>query len=230
MTRPDRRQPVASLPLLLLPGTLCDAELWDKVQWNSPVHGPSVLRGATLEEAADRALRDAPGQLHVVGFSLGAIVACEVLRQAPARVARLTLLAVNPQAPTPTQLQTWAHTEACVHAGEFDRLVSALPSPQRAMAGRVGPAAYLEQLALMRSRPDSRSTLAAYAGPLTLLVGQDDSVTPPRLSHDLQALRHQTGCGPTRLQIVVGAGHFLPLDAPQVVGAATGNAQEPAYG
>jgi len=60
--------------------------------------------------------------------------------------------------------------------------------------------------------PDSRPLLADYRGPLTLLVGQDDTVTPPQLADEMKTLAPQA-----RLHVIPNAGHYLPLDAPQAV-------------
>jgi len=226
--------PSLTLPLVLLPGTLCDAELWRDVPW-APAperYGPETLRGTTLPQAAELALEGAPERFHLVGFSLGAIVACEVLRRFPARVARLTLIAANPHAPREAQRVAWDEQETWTRAGHFERVVAAV-SPAgtqrervQQMARRVGPEAVLDQLALMRSRPDSRPDLARYAGPLTLLVGEHDAVTPPALAGELRDLRAGR---PTVVTVIAGAGHYLPLDAPQAVGAALGSGREVAY-
>ena len=210
-------------PPLLLPGTLCDAALWEALPLPAGTRIVGEVRGRTLEEAAALALAGAPERVHLVGFSLGAIVAFEVLRRSPGRVARLTLIAANPHAPTENQLLVWAEQERRVRAGNFADVaeslaVGARPEHRRTlhdMAQRVGAAAFLEQLSLLRSRPDSRATLQRYSGPLTLLVGQNDTTTPPTLAHETKRLAPQAD-----LRIVAGAGHYLPLDAPQSVAEA----------
>nr|WP_246580541.1 alpha/beta fold hydrolase [Deinococcus aestuarii] len=180
-----------------------------------------MVRGDSLPEAAARVLATLPtgGRVHLVGFSLGAIVAFEVLRRAPERLARLTLLGANPHAPTPLQLETWAAHERQVRAGHFGEVAEALAGgagPNRGavleMARRVGPEVYLEQLGLLRSRPDSRADVARFTGPLTLLVGAEDTVTPPRLAEDLRSFAPHAS-----VRIVPEAGHYLPLDAPDAV-------------
>ncbi len=213
--------------LLLLPGTLCDAALWAGVSLPAGARVMETVRGGSLAEAARLALTDAPVRFHLLGFSLGAIVAFEVLRQAPQRVARLTLISANPHAPSSAQLHAWAEQEQQVRAGGFEALAESLtPQGQHReavleMALRVGPGAFLEQLALLRSRSDSRPLLTDYNGPLTLMVGQDDTVTPPRLAEEMKALAPQA-----RLRVIPNAGHYLPLDAPQAVSEAL---REPAY-
>lgn len=211
---------------VLLPGTLCDPTLWAGVAVPAgAVILPSV-RGHTLADAARRVLDLVPPKepLHLVGFSLGAIVAFEALRQAPERLARLTLISANPHAPTQTQLDTWAEHERQVRAGGFETVVHALSEAAGAhgqavleMARRVGPEVYLEQLGLLRSRPDSRADLAQFSGPLTVLVGQQDHLTPPHLADELGALVPHA-----QVIKVPGAGHYLPLDAPRPISAVLG--------
>ena len=212
---------------LLLPGTLCDAALWSGVSLPTGAEVVETVRGGSLARAAELVLNGAPERCHLVGFSLGAVVAFEVLRQAPKRVARLTLIAANPHAPGIGQLNTWAEQERVVSGGGFAELVMTLvpAGPQGPtvleMALRVGPEAFLEQLQLLRSRPDSRSTLAHYGGPLTVLVGEHDTVTPPYLAEEMKALAPQA-----QVQVIPNAGHYLPLDAPQFISDVL---KEPAY-
>lgn len=207
--------------MVLVPGTLCDGALWAGVAVPDGARVLDMVRGRSLPEAAEQVLGAVPmgERLHLVGFSLGAIVAFEVLRWAPERLARLTLISANPHAPTPAQLETWAAHEEQVRAGQFEKLAGTLTEGAGThhgavldMARRLGPEVYLEQLGLLCSRPDSRPDVAGFTGPLTLLGGGDDRVTPPRLTEELQALApHAT------VRVVPGAGHYLPLDAPDTV-------------
>lgn len=212
---------------LLLPGTLCDATLWSGVSLPAGAEVTQTVRGGSLTQTAALVLNGAPERFHLVGFSLGAIVAFEVLRQAPGRVARMTLIAANPHSPSSGQLRSWAGQERTVLDGGFLELVRTLvPAGPHGrtvleMALRVGPEAFLDQLQLLRSRPDSRSTLAHYRGPLTVLVGANDTVTPPHLAKEIKALAPQAN-----VRIIPNAGHFLPLDAPQSISDAL---KEPAY-
>ena len=213
---------------MLLPGTLCDDSLWEGVARPQDSRALPAIRGATLADAAADAVSGLSGALHVVGFSLGALVAFEVLRRWPERVGRVTLISANPLAPTAAQLDAWAGQQRATEAGGFAEVARQVAGAAGVhapavlgMARRVGAATFLEQLALLRSRPDSRPTLAAYTGPLTLLVGADDAVTPPALSLAMAALVPQTD-----LRVLPGAAHYLPLDAPWAVSDAL---REPSY-
>lgn len=204
---------------LLLPGTLCDAALWTGVTLPRDARVLDSVRGSSLKEAAEHAVQDAPRRFHLIGFSLGAILAFEVLRRFPARVARLTLISANPHAPTPAQLELWAAQRRQVEAGQFDNVVETIAASAGGhqaritdMARHVGTEVFLQQLELLRSRPDSRPTLAAWQGPATFLVGENDVTTPPDLAEEMRALVKGAS-----LRIIPGAGHYLPLDAPPAV-------------
>ncbi len=206
----------------LLPGTLCDGTLWADVALPAGAVCLPALHGSSLKAAAQQVLGSGAGPFHLVGFSLGAIVAFEVLRLAPEQVASLTLLSANPQAPSEAQLAAWAEQERGVRQGQFERVAQQLSRPAgtqqprvQQMAQQVGPEIFLDQLHLLRSRPDSRPTLAAYRGRCQLLVGELDQVTPERYTREMAALMPQA-----RVEVIAGAGHYLPLDAPAAVGQA----------
>lgn len=87
-------------PLVLLPGTLCDERIWAQV---IPLSG-----AARTDAMATAVIRQAPDRFALAGFSLGGIVALEVVAQAPERVARLALIDTNPH-PDPPARQTRRH-------------------------------------------------------------------------------------------------------------------------
>ena len=65
---------------------------------------PVARRSAS---AADDVLRDAPETFSLAGFSLGAVVALEIMRRAPERVERLALLSANAGGSTPEHFAAW---------------------------------------------------------------------------------------------------------------------------
>ena len=127
----------------------------------------------TVADAAESVLAAAPDRFALAGHSLGGIVALEVLRRAPHRVARLALLNSSARPPSDAQLEAWAQLRARTEDGEFAAVVAeqaatnvgepAAGRPElverwidiaaRRRAGR----ASLRQLSMQASRRDGRA-------------------------------------------------------------------------
>ena len=84
------------LPTLLVPGLLCTARLYAAqipVLWSfGPVMVVDHRRDDSMAAIARRILEQAPPRFALLGLSMGGYIALELLRQAPARAARLALL------------------------------------------------------------------------------------------------------------------------------------------
>lgn len=221
-------------PLVLLPGTLLDAELFGhQIAHLSDTAEITVGDLATDDSIAGMAqtvLASAPQRFALAGLSLGGIVAFEIMRQAPERVTRLALLNTNPLPPRPEQLATWAELGGLARAGRLDQVVDRLlPGLLRpgwrtderaeravhAMAGRSGPTTYVRQLHALAGRVDSRPVLPEITCPTLVLVGRQDALTPIDLHEALAA-----AIPGAALVIVEQCGHLSPLEQPQAVTAA----------
>ena len=90
-------------PLFLLPGTLADDTVFAPVLERLGLTSAWMrLAGATsAAEMAKLILATAPPRFTLIGFSLGAIMALEVVAQAPERIERLALLGCNARDLTP---------------------------------------------------------------------------------------------------------------------------------
>ena len=76
----------------------------------------------------------------------------------------------------------------------------------------VGPEAFLKQLGLLESRPDSRPSLAAISCPTLLVAGRHDRVTPPELLGEMQGM-----IPGSRLATLPACGHYAALERPRAV-------------
>jgi len=219
--------------LLFLPGLLCDARLWrDQVAALPGVacHVADLTHDESIGAMAARALRAVPGDtpLAVCGLSMGGYVAFEIMRQAPARVARLALFDTSARPDTPEQTRRrralLALSESGMFRGVTPRLLPQLLAPGNlagplgaevmAMAERVGrPAFHRQQRAIMH-RADSRPGLAGIAVPTLVAVGEEDALTPPHLAEEMAA-----GIPGARLARIAGAGHLPSMEAPEAVTA-----------
>ncbi|WP_114560572.1 alpha/beta fold hydrolase [Desertihabitans aurantiacus] len=216
-----------TLPLLRLPGMLLDERLWTRVGAGSDVVD-LPLAGASLEEAVEAVLAVAPPRFDLAGLSLGAVVAMALVARAPGRVRRLVLLSCNGRAPTPAQHAGWDALEEQTLAGGFERITPEVLWPTLVAPGRrddaelagladrmaraVGVRSFRQQLAVQRSRWDLRPGLAGFPGPATVVAGEQDALCSVPMHEEVAAALPSA-----ELVVVPGAGHLVPLEAPETV-------------
>ena len=223
---------MARIPLLLLPGTFCTEAMWrHQLEHLSNVVEVSVgdpSAGESVAEVAENVLARAPERFALAGFSMGAIIAFEILRWAPERVTRLALLDANPGGSTPEQREAWEGMKETVRAGGLEDILNGMtrnvhPARQndlwlketiRLMGLVTGEKACLRQLSTLQSRQDSRSELGKIACPTLLIVGRQDEVTPVGLHEEMRAAIPESS-----LFIVEDSGHYTPMERPQAVTA-----------
>lgn len=213
---------------LLIPGNMCDARLWTAaVRTALPdALDADTTSDATIVAMAARALSATRGQLVPVGFSMGAIVALEMARQAPERIAGLVLLDANPSADLPERAAVRPRQQADVRGGLLEAVVvgelkpnylaranrgnRALLSVLREMALDLGADVFVAQSEALRTRGDLRAVLPGLDVPVLIACGAEDALCPPEW-HEAMAgsARHAT------LSVVAGAGHMLPLEQPE---------------
>ena len=219
------------LPTVLIPGLLCTPRLYaDQVAalWRfGPVTVANHTRDDSMSDIARRVLSDAPPKFALIGLSMGGYVAFEAQRQAPDRVAKLALLDTTARPDAPEQTEQRKRQIEMARTGRFEgiaqllfpRFVSAarhgdraLEAIVRTMAEDTGPEAFVRQQTAIMNRVDSRPGLASIRCPTLVLVGADDSLTPPDRAAEMAAAI------PGARQIVVPAcGHLSTLEQPQAV-------------
>lgn len=220
-------------PLVLIPGLLCDAAVWqaqlDGLAAVARMHVADVTRDGSMAAMAARVLSEAPFErFALAGFSMGGYVAFEVLRRAPARVSRLALLDTSARPDTPErsrqrrEFMALARRERgfapvnrvmlplMVHASRLDD--APLVAEIRAMADRVGVAAYVRQQEAVIGRADSRPGLGSIAVPTLVLCGREDALTPLDAHQEMAA-----GIPGARLEVVEACGHMAPMERPEAV-------------
>lgn len=191
------------LPIVFVPGLLCDERLWRDQSAALGDLAPSTIADVTLDDSvagmASRLLAQAPPRFTLVALSMGGYVAFEVLRQASERVQKLALFDTS-AAPDPPARS--AEREASLKALKFGRFVGVtkrlLPrlideqhmdgpvgAELAAMAQRVGGEAFVRQQTAILNRPDSRPLLASIDVPVLVGVGDGDVLTPPQESVDI---------------------------------------------
>ncbi|MEB3753838.1 alpha/beta fold hydrolase [Acinetobacter sp. MD2(2019)] len=214
-------------PIVFIPGLLCDTQLWqnqiDAFSHLCSVQVADISLDDSITEMAKRLLANAPEKFNLVALSMGGYVAFEVVRLAPERVIKLTLMDTSARLDTPKAAKHRKATIEFTQLGKFmgvtDKLLPQLIHPSRvhdpiadiikSMALRVGKTAFLKQQHAILHRQDARALLAEIEIPTLVIVGEQDLVTP--LSH---AQEIQQGIPTAKLHILPNCGHLPPLEYP----------------
>jgi len=222
-------------PLVLVPGLLCDAQLWRaQVEHLSDVAEtwvPDHTRSATMAGVARDVLADAPfKEFALAGLSMGGYISLEIMRQAPQRVKRLALLDTAARADTPEQTKRRHEFIELAQRGKFsgitDTLMPLLVHPSRLadrpltdairlMAKNVGKNGFIRQQQAIMSRADSRPLLATIKCPALVLCGRQDQLTPLDRHEEMAA-----GIEGARLEIIEDCGHVSTMEKPDQVNRA----------
>lgn len=216
------------LPLVLLPGLMCDARLFaPQLTAFSAERAVQVGCLAGCDDVRDmaRAVLDAaPARFALGGLSLGGIVAMEVVRVAPERVDRLALLDTNPLAePEAVAVARAAQIER-VSRGALEQVMREELKPayladgeRRAevldtcldMAMALGADVFERQSRAISGRPDQTGSLRDVAVPTLILTGDSDTLCPM----ERHLLMHDLIEGST-LAVIPQAGHLPTLEQP----------------
>jgi pimeloyl-ACP methyl ester carboxylesterase len=231
-----------ALPLLLLPGLLCDEEVW-AAQAEALRHARDVIVGPLgLDDSVDRLdamarhLLDAVAapRFALAGHSMGGRIALEMLRLAPGRVGGLALLDSG-TAPRPDGTAGDAEVRsrhALVALARSQGMEAAarewLPTMVHpavigstlferlvAMVTRSHPARFAAQVQALLHRADAEPVLRGVGCPVLLVCGEQDRWSPPERHRAMQALLPGTV-----LQLIGECGHMSPMERPEAVSAA----------
>ncbi|MBB3177975.1 alpha/beta fold hydrolase [Variovorax sp. Sphag1AA] len=186
---------------------------------------------ALVDDAIDAVSQLAPATVHLMGHSMGGVIAALAAARAGSRVASLTLIA-TPSAGS-------AAFEERAATAEREGMEAAIEATlARWLDGEH------DTLQVRRARASARSALQAMSmadfsaawralasfgdfafadrslPPLLCIAARGDASTPPEVMQRIVAQRLQAQpAGPARLSVVPGAGHLLPLTRPSPVAA-----------
>jgi pimeloyl-ACP methyl ester carboxylesterase len=225
---------MTNLPVLFLPGMMCDARLYGP-QVNSfslkyPLHIAPINGHDTITGLASEVLRQAPPTFNLAGLSMGGIVAMEVVKQAPERVARLALMDTNCKAEREEVRLVRESQIEKVLGGELEEVMRVEIQPHYfcpgadnsrhlelclQMAIGQGPEVFVIQSRALEQRPDQQELLCGVQVPTLILCGENDRVCPL----EFHELMHDLVPG-SRLEIIKGAGHLPSLEQPEATNAA----------
>ncbi|MDA7948622.1 MAG: alpha/beta hydrolase [Hyphomicrobiaceae bacterium] len=216
---------------VFIPGLLCTEALFapqtdalrDVLNIAIGEHG----QDEALSDIAKRILDHAPDRFVCAGLSMGGYVGFEIMRQAPERVRALILMNTSARHDTPEKTEGRQAMIALAGTEGIDAVADAhlpafmserhleredLTSTVREMARATGVETYLRQQTAIMSRRDSRELLSEIGVPTLVIVGSEDTLTPPELAQEI-AERIPAA----ELDVIEGCGHLSTIERPQAV-------------
>lgn len=210
--------------LVLLPGFMCDEDLWRDMVPDlgrlGQLHYGNVYQDDTLEGMARRVLAEAPERFVLVGFSMGGFVSRVLALMAPERATGVAFIASSAREYTPAERQ---RRIAGARPGDKPRTAGpgvALglhPSRERdpvllerlrGMQRRLGPEVRARQSALVRK--DGYADLARIACPALVVACRQDRL------RKFEETERMAKCLPNaRFEVLEDCGHMAPLEKPQ---------------
>jgi len=231
--------------LLLVHGFPLSSAMWEPMMQSLRndfrIFAPD-LRGLGRSEASDEMsmasyvddcvrVLDAAGEKRsvvVAGMSMGGYIAFEFFRRARSRMAALILIDTRGNADTDDAARGRLATAQKVlvegSAVVADAMVGNLFAPSsppdlaehwRGMMGRSNPRGVAAALKALARRPDSTATYSKIDVPTLIIVGENDTITPPADSRNMNS-----AIPGSRLVIIPEAGHMAAVERPQQVGGA----------
>ena len=219
------------LPLILVPGLLCDEALWShQVRNLSDIAEITVTdehkRSDDMGAIAESIIRNSPPEFALAGLSMGGYIALEMVNRWPERIKKLALLDTSPYVDTPEQRQQ--RYEMMDMARErFDEAISIILTialhPERlddrelteavsAMYRRVGPETFIRQQHAIMSRNDQVPALSNIPCPTCIVCGREDMLTPMNCSEEmLSRIPH------AELVRIDDCGHMSTMERPEAV-------------
>jgi len=223
---------MASVPLVLLPGLMCDGRVFAGQLAAFP--DAIAIEGYGLDDSltamAARVLKQAPDRFALLGHSMGARVALEVVRAAPSRVERLALVSTGTHTVRPGEAEKRHALRDLGRDRGIEALVdvwlppmiapanladTALVAAMRQMCIDAGLATFEAQIAALLARPEVESLLPDIRIPTLVAVGSGDVWSPPQQHREIaDALPSAI------MRVIEGAGHMLPAEDPRALNAA----------
>jgi pimeloyl-ACP methyl ester carboxylesterase len=212
--------------LVLLPGFMCDADLWvDMVPELGKIghlHYGNVYSDDTLEGMARRVLSEAPERFVLIGFSMGGFVARVLTLMAPERVAGVAFVATSAREYTMEERERRqqgflpgnrpkANGNALGLHPDRDR-DPVLLDRLRGMQKRLGPEVRKRQSALIRK--DGYADLQRITCPALVIACRQD-----RLRTLDETRRMAENLPNARFEVIEDCGHMAPLERPHELAA-----------
>jgi pimeloyl-ACP methyl ester carboxylesterase len=220
--------------LVLLPGFMCDQDLWadmvPDLEALGRIHYGNVYQDSTLEGMAGRVLAEAPERFVLVGFSMGGFVARVLALLAPERVSGVAFIASSARGYSKEETE---RRKAGYRPGDRPPRAADAPSAAlglhpdrendpvllerlRGMQRRLGREVRARQAALIRL--DGYADLERIACPSLVVACRQDRLRRFADTERMaQHLPHAT------FKVIEDCGHMAPLEKPHELAALLGD-------
>jgi pimeloyl-ACP methyl ester carboxylesterase len=227
--------------LVFIPGTLCTSQMFlpivDNLKYDSVLI--NYKHHDSLQAMSEEVLRVVGGRPFIpVGFSMGGMVAFELIRSVSQQINGLILLNSNAHADLPGRQEGRDRHLAVAKKTNLTNLMQDVYLPVYfentqssesqvvlKMAETLGVDVFEAQLKVLAQRPVSLDVLGEFAKP-TLIVGAENDLPCPPAHQQLMA---DTALKP-ELYILPQCGHFAALEQPQKIAELINQWVEKYYG
>ena len=217
--------------LILVPGLLCTKQLFANqikaLGEELDIEVANITGLNNITAIAEKIILKQDSSFVICGLSMGGYVAQMVAHLAPEKVSGLGLLSTSGRADTQERKKQREALIQLSKIGKFKgvtpRLLPHLLSPKALknetlvqevmdMAAEIGQVNFTLQQEAIINRPDFRPFAASANMPVEILCGDQDQLTPPSLSKELDSLFYDS-----KLTLLPGIGHLSSMEAPDEV-------------
>ena len=213
----------------MIPGMMCDGRIFspqiDELSDSIKISIADISGHSSVEELASEVLKNSPPKFHLLGHSMGGIVAMEMCSQEPSRIEKLVLMDTNPKAELE---EVKAMREPQIQAAKQGKLLDVMRDEMKPnyladtedkerilqicmdMAMSKGPEVFIKQSKALQSRLDQQNTLCSIDFPVLLICGSSDILCPVERHELMHSIINDS-----ELKVINNAGHMPSLEQPQ---------------
>lgn len=229
------------LPIVFLPGNLCDERVWvpcwqhltvnDRryvpLQWANSFDEMLMLVGDRVQSYHDDGKpRAVP--CHLIGFSMGGYIAAQYAFRHPQNVASLTLIGTSANGLTPQEIQQRKQIVSAIKQRRYrgmtetrlkqfvhtNNLTSDLRNVIQEMNHDLGSGVLKAHIESTTPRPAFSKDLAKLSCPIHFVAAQHDQIAP------LNSIQQNHRAVPSsQLHVIEQVGHMMLLERPEAVAA-----------